>query len=59
MIVALVVDVLGFSARALAQRADPELQKVIEQYEQAFNKGDAKAIAALYTPDALLLTMRN
>jgi uncharacterized protein (TIGR02246 family) len=32
-------------------------QKVVEQYEQAFNKGDAKAIAALYTPDAILLTM--
>lgn len=53
LMVALVAAVLGFSAPALAQQVDPEIQKLVDQYQQAFNKGDAKAIAAVYTTDAL------
>jgi uncharacterized protein (TIGR02246 family) len=53
MMVALVVTVLGFPTMARAQQADPDLQKLVDQYQQAFNKGDANAIAAVYTTDAL------
>jgi uncharacterized protein (TIGR02246 family) len=56
MIVALVVAaVLGLSAPAFAQQGDPDLQKFVDEYQQAFNKGDAKAVAAFYTTDALRL----
>jgi uncharacterized protein (TIGR02246 family) len=40
---------LALSLVAGAQKADPDAQKVAEQYAAAFNKGDAKALAALYT----------
>lgn len=39
-----------------AQKWDPAIQKLIQDYEVAFNKGDAKAVAALYTTDAVLLS---
>jgi uncharacterized protein (TIGR02246 family) len=35
-----------------AQKPDPDAQKIIDQYTAAFNKGDAKGVAALYTADA-------
>jgi uncharacterized protein (TIGR02246 family) len=35
-----------------AQKPDPDAQKLVDQYTAAFNKGDAKAVAALYTADA-------
>ena len=35
-----------------AQKPDPDAQKIIDQYIAAFNKGDAKGVAALYTADA-------
>jgi uncharacterized protein (TIGR02246 family) len=48
-----------------AQKPDPDAQKLVDQYTAAFNKGDAKALAALYTadatrvgPDAQLITGR-
>lgn len=36
-----------------AQQTDPEIDKLARSYEAAFNKGDAKAIAALHTADAI------
>jgi uncharacterized protein (TIGR02246 family) len=37
----------------LAQGADPALDKLRQGYEQAWAKGDAAAVAALYTESAL------
>ena len=52
-------------AIAGAQKPDPDGQKLADQYMAAFNKGDAKGVAALYTteavrigPDGQLLTGR-
>jgi ketosteroid isomerase-like protein len=52
--------VIGFVVPALAQEqntVDPEVRQQIEavltKYEDAFNKNDAAAIAALYTADAV------
>lgn len=45
--VALVVASLALSA----QKPDPDAQKLADQYSGAFNKADAKGIAALYTAE--------
>ena len=42
-------------AIAGAQKPDPDGQKVADQYTAAFNKGDAKGVAALYTAEAVRL----
>jgi uncharacterized protein (TIGR02246 family) len=59
------IAIVGMSLVASAQKADPEAQKLADQYAAAFNKGDAKAIAALYAtaatrlgPDGQLITGR-
>ena len=39
-----------------AQKWDPAIEKVIQDYAAAFNRGDGKAAGALYTPDAVLVT---
>jgi uncharacterized protein (TIGR02246 family) len=39
-----------------AQKPDADIQKLADQYQAAFNKGDAKAVTALYTADALRVT---
>src|SRR5688500_1881120 len=39
-----------------AQKPDADIQKLADQYQTAFNKGDAKAVTALYTADALRVT---
>ena len=59
--IAIVVTSLGLGA----QKADPDTQKIADQYIAAFNKGDAKGIAALYTangtrlgPDGMLMAGR-
>jgi uncharacterized protein (TIGR02246 family) len=49
------VVLLGLPALASARQGDAEMQKVADQYQAAFNKGDVKAIVALYTPDAVRL----
>ena len=36
-----------------AQKPDPDGQKIADQYTAAFNKGDAKGVAALYTTSAV------
>jgi uncharacterized protein (TIGR02246 family) len=41
------------SARVAAQPTAADVQKITDQYLAAFNKADSKAVAALYTADAL------
>lgn len=50
--------VLGFVAPAslAVQAPDAELQKVADAFMAAWGKGDAKAIAALHTKDAVRIT---
>ena len=38
---------------AAGQESNPDIQKLVEQLQAAFNTGDAKAIAALHTTEAL------
>ena len=38
-----------------AQTVDPGVAKIAEQYQAAFNKGDAKAVGAMYTANATRL----
>lgn len=45
----------GLTVAAGAQKPDPDAQKVADDYIAVFNKGDAKGVAALYTPDATRL----
>lgn len=52
--VATVVVTLWGPALA-AQKPDADIQALTRSFEQAFNKGDAKAVAALFTKDALQL----
>jgi ketosteroid isomerase-like protein len=59
LLLALAGFAVGFVVPALAQEqktVDPEVRQQIEavltKYEDAFNKHDAAAIAALYTADA-------
>lgn len=47
--------VLGLAGSVSAQKPDAEMQKLTEQYAAAANKGDSKALAALYTADAVRL----
>jgi uncharacterized protein (TIGR02246 family) len=49
--IAIVVTSLALGA----QKADPDSQKIADQYIAAFNKGDAKGIAALYTANGARL----
>ena len=58
-----VVAVLALAVPVLAQKPDADVEALTRNFEQAFNKGDAKGIAALFvknavqlTPDGLLLT---
>jgi uncharacterized protein (TIGR02246 family) len=43
----------------VAQKSDPALEQLSKDFEAAFNKGDAKALAALYTADAFHLAPNN
>ncbi len=47
--------VVGCNAVLLAQSATSDPKQVIEQYQAAYNKGDAKALGALFTENALRL----
>jgi uncharacterized protein (TIGR02246 family) len=40
----------------VAQKSDPSLEQLARDYQTTFNKGDAKALAAFYATDALLVT---
>jgi uncharacterized protein (TIGR02246 family) len=51
---ALVIAVAVTLVSALAaQKPDADIEALTRQYEEAFNKGDAKALAALHTEDAI------
>jgi uncharacterized protein (TIGR02246 family) len=50
------VLILIASVHAAAQQPNPEIQKTMKQMEAAFNKGDAKALGALYTTEALRIS---
>ena len=43
---------VAMSVSAGAQKVDLDAQKLADQYQAVFNKGDAKGLAALYTADA-------
>ena len=47
---------LTITVALAAQTADPEIAKLITQYQAGFNKNDGKALAAMYTADALRLS---
>jgi uncharacterized protein (TIGR02246 family) len=49
------IAVMVLSAAVGAQKPDPDSQKIADQYAAAFNKGDAKGIAALYAPNGTRL----
>lgn len=49
----IVASFVVFGTPAFAQQPDADMQKVMQQYETAWNKGDAKALAALYSRDSL------
>lgn len=51
----LVVALVGVGSALVAQKSEADVKALTQQYEQAFNKGDAKAVAALYTTDAFRL----
>ena len=46
---------IGLSAAVSAQKADTDAQKIADDYTAAFNKGDGKAIGALYVTDGTRL----
>jgi ketosteroid isomerase-like protein len=43
---------VALAVPALAQ-SKPEMQKLNDKWAEAFNKGDAAAVAAMYTEDAI------
>ena len=50
-----VAAVVGSSAMLYAQSAETGPSQVVKQYEAAYNKGDAQALGALFTDNALRL----
>src|SRR5258708_5237201 len=63
LVVALVGLAIGLAVPTFAQQkdaADPlirqQLHALGQKYDEAFNNGDAVALAALYTEDAVLVT---
>jgi uncharacterized protein (TIGR02246 family) len=45
--------VMLVGAGASARQADPDLDALLQQYQSAWNKGDAKSLAALYSQNAV------
>jgi uncharacterized protein (TIGR02246 family) len=43
---------IALPAVASARQADADMQKVADQYQAAYNKADAKTLAAMYAADA-------
>jgi ketosteroid isomerase-like protein len=63
LVVALVGLAISFALPIFAQQkdaADPQIRQQLDalsqKYDEAFNNGDAAALAALYTEDAVLVT---
>ena len=46
---------LGVAGALHAQASDPALEQFLQQYEDAYNKGDVRALADLHTEDVLRL----
>jgi uncharacterized protein (TIGR02246 family) len=55
LLIAVLVCAVTVSAQAQGTTADAELTKLADDFSQAWAKGDAKAIAALHTQDAIRL----
>jgi uncharacterized protein (TIGR02246 family) len=53
LVVSALAVVLLTGAAATARQSDPDLTRFTEQYQAAWNKGDAKALAALYSQNAM------
>jgi len=53
--IALFLACLLLSASPALAQARDSIQKLNAEWAAAFNKGDAKAVAAMYTPDAYVL----
>lgn len=51
----LIVVLIGLGSAAAAQKPAADIEALTRTYEQAFNKGDAKALSALYAKDAVRL----
>lgn len=49
------VACLMLLAGPAAAQSKPNIQKLDDQWSEAFNKGDARAVAAMYTQDAYML----
>jgi len=49
------VLLVGLSVGVSAQKPDADAKKVADEYAAAFNKGDAKALVALYAPQGTRL----
>ena len=47
--------IIGLAGSVSAQKPDADAQKIADEYAAAFNKGDAKALAALYSADGTRL----
>ena len=52
-LVAIVLAVVVAGAGVAARQGDPNVNRLVEQYQTAWNKGDAKALAALYSQTAI------
>jgi uncharacterized protein (TIGR02246 family) len=50
-----VMVIAAVSAAVGAQTGDVDAKKLAADYEAAYNRGDSKALTALYTPDAIRL----
>ena len=46
---------LTVGATLTAQKVDPEIQKLGDQYQAAFNKGDGKALSQLFAENAMMI----
>jgi len=50
-----VAVVLTVCATLNAQKVDPEIQKLGDQYQAAFNKGDSKALSQLFAENGMMI----
>lgn len=53
LVVSALAIVLLTGAAATGRQSDPDLNRLIEQYQTAWNKGDAKTLGALYSQNAM------
>lgn len=53
LVASVLAVVLLTGAAATVRQSDPDLNRLTEQYQAAWNKGDAKAVGALYSQNAM------